>query len=305
MTTETAEVPTAETPVETKAEAKPPEPKPEAKPAETPEAKALKLETLKLAREARELKERLATLESERKEYESKRTAEAEEMRALAERDPGAWIERLAGMPRADLAKRLQGQKASTETLLQKRLDELAGQLAERERKDAERLQKIEAQESEARRSNAYRAVVTAAKASEETHAAAELLKLDPKGASAWVLAWADTEWPKVAEAEGLDAHDADLAAKTAAKVYQEKQLDKLRKLVQTPSIARAIGLSAQNQSPAASQGTKPAQTITADLAASRSAAEPNDRPLTASERDRLAELAAIRFIKEKTAQQG
>lgn len=289
-----ATTPPAETPKEA--------PK-EAKPAETEEAKRLKLEALAAARKTRELEAQLTKLREAQKakeEAEAKRAKDAEELTRLAEEDPGAWVERLTGMSRADLAKRLGSKGAGPEVALQRELADLKKRLEERDRAEAEKAAQAEAAAREAATSNAYRAVLTAAKGSEELHAASVFMSANPRGAAAWVTSWAEREWPKVAEAEGLDATDASEAAKWAAKALQDQELARLKKFVQTPSIAKALGLAVQSQQPPASQGAKPAATIDGALAGSRSAAEPTDKPLTAADRDRLAEKAAERALIER-----
>lgn len=300
MSTETA--PAAEPKA---AEPKPVEAKQETKAETKPDdVEALKRESLKAAREAREAREALKRYEAKERERaaadEARKREQAEE-EALRDRDPGAWLEKRAGMSRAELAAKLKGQQADPQSKLERELASLKEELAREKAERVETLTRAQQQQAEAAQANAYRSVMTAAKGSEDLALAVESMRESPKNAAKWIADWAEKEWPKVAEAEGLDATDAGEAAKACAKAIASKELARLRKLVQNPSIAKALGLSSQSQQPPASQGAKPPTTLTATLAAERSTGTPDNRPLLPYEQEAIyrknAERKALELV--------
>lgn len=301
MTTEITPAPAAPAATPTPAEAKP-ETKVEAKP---DDVEALRRESLKAAREAREAREALKRYEAkdrERAQAEEARKREREAEDALRDKDPGAWLERRAGMTRAELAAKLKGQQADPASKLERELAALREELAAEKAARVETLTKAQQQSAEAAQANAYRTVMQAAKGSEDFALAVESMKESPKAAAKWIADWAEKEWPQVAEAEGLDATDPAEAAKACAKAIAGRELARLQKLVQNPSIAKALGLGAQSQQPPASQGTKPPTTLTANLAAERSTGTPDNRPLLGYEQEAIFRKNAERKALELMA---
>lgn len=294
-TTPTTAAPAAATP--------PPETPPPA--ADDAETKALKAEALKAAAEARNLKTRLATLERERAERDKQTAAEREAEAKLLEEDPGAWLEKRAGMTRAEIHRRLTGKAETPDVAAQREIAALKAKLEEVAQGQSAKYDSLIKAQQEASEANAYRTVLGVAKSGGDDPAlalAAQEIAADPRASGRWVTAWAEKEWPKYAAENGLDPSDPNEAARAAAKVIGEKALARAKSLVQNPVIAKALGLGAQSQQPPASQGNS-TRTITSALAGERGPGTP-DKPLSTSEREaqhrKAAERKALELLSSK-----
>jgi hypothetical protein len=266
------------------------------KPPTEDEWRATKAESIKAAREARDLKTRLAALEAEGKEVARGRETSAAEQKRLAElkeRNPQAWLAALAGETPEQLAARLKGQPQTPENQLRRELAEIKEALTAREKAEAARAEAESQARVEAAQTNAYRSVLSAAKGSPELAAVADILKESPKKSAAWIANWAETQWDTYAAEHGLDASSPEEAAKACAQIIRDKEVARLKKLVQDPHIAKALGLGGQSQQPPASKGDSPRSSIDADMASRRSegSTDAGTKPLTDAELRRRALL--------------
>lgn len=274
------------------------------KPPTKAEWDAMQLESRRAAREAREAKAKLTSLDAKERDAAKEREARQAEERELEElksKDPRAWLARRAGEAPEEFAKRLAGKRAGPEDELRKRLDEQAAKLEAFERAQLEREQTAKQRETETYQANAFRAVSEAATGDLEL--AAEVLKANPAAGKAWVAGWIDKEWNAYAVEHGLDAGSAAAAAKACAEVICEKELARIERLKQYPNIAKRLGF-AQSQQPPASQGNQP-PTLTRDLTGSRSAAPANTAggsPPTEAELRRRAIAKANELQAERDA---
>jgi hypothetical protein len=315
MPTETTAATTTATPVASSAApAKPPAsatpPTSTATPApESAEAASLKAEALKSARELREAREKLQRYEraeKERADRDRMTAKEREEEQKLLETDPHAWIEKRAGMSRAELQARLTTGKPTPETATQRRLDELAAENAAIKKSLEEREAAAERAQTEAAHRTAYTSVLAVAKGGESDPelrlAHRRLAEMGP-AAGREIALWAEKEWPKYAAEKGLPPGDVNEAAKVAAKVIGAKALAELKGILQDEHIRAALMPSAQSQQPAASQGA-PARTITGTLAGTRGPSAP-DKPRSKSELEAELRANAERAVRERLAARG
>lgn len=290
-TTTTAAPPATPPPAEAKADAKPPEK------VESAEEKALKAESLKTARENRELKAKLASIEkriADDGKTAAEREAQRRELEALKVKDPRAWLQRAAGEDPAAFAKRLAGD--TKEAQLERTVSELREELKAAQERWSQQTEAERARQIEAAQANAYRAVLSAAEATEDLSLAAEEIRANPAGARRWIAQWAEESWPDYAREHGLDISDPNACARSAAKVLDERALARFEKLKQNERIAKRLGFAVQSTQPPASQGNPPPRTITSADAGTRSAAPANAGEVkpTSAQQDRDARRRAI-----------